>query len=302
LKGQIPAPVEILVVVSGPDGVVPEGLQEARVLRPGRQLHYGEAVNLGATQAVGDALLVLNDDTVARPGFVAALLEAHARHPGALLQPRILLAARPGVVENVGHGLFPDGHNQARGRLHPDGRAFDQPGGVGAVSGAAFLAPRVRFSELGGFDTDLGPYGEDLDLSLRWVRTGGSLRYVPAATIEHELGATYGRAGLRKIYRVERNRVRAGLRSLPLAALLGAPAFTAVRWGLMAGASVAGRGWGDQLPGGASVAAVAGAMGGLLRAPEALGKRRGDARGWLRGERAMLQHLLRNRARIADFL
>lgn len=302
LRAQEPAPAEVLVVVSNPGQVPLPGGEAATVVRPGRPIHYGEAVNLGAAQARGDALLVLNDDTLARRGFAAALLAAHAAHPDALLQPRILLAGQPGVVENVGHGLFPDGHNQARGRARADGPAFDEPGTVGAVSGAAFLAPRERFGALGGFDAGLGPYGEDLDLSLRWVRSGAELRYVPDAVIEHELGASYGRASLRKIYRVERNRVRAGLRSLPVAALLGAPAFTVARWGLMAGAAAAGKGWGGQLPQGASLAAVAGVLGSVVHLPEALAARRRDAAGWERGEGDMLRHLLEHRARLGDFL
>jgi N-acetylglucosaminyl-diphospho-decaprenol L-rhamnosyltransferase len=302
LQEQRPVLAGIVVVVSNPVAPpLPVG-GEVSVLRPGRQLHYGEAVNLGAEAAVAESLLVLNDDTVARPGFIEALLAAHAEHPGALLQPRILLAGQPGLVENVGHGLFPDGHNQARGRSRADGAAFDIPGTVGAVSGAAFLAPRGRFMALGGFDAGLGPYGEDLDLSLRWVRAGGELRYVPRAIIEHELGASYGRASLGKIYRVERNRVRAAVRSLPVVALLGVPGFTVARWGLMAGAAAVGRGWGDQLPRGSSLAAVAGVVGGVLRGPEAVRKRQRDSEGWQRGEGAMLAHLVRNRARIVDFL
>jgi GT2 family glycosyltransferase len=300
LRSQEVAPAEILVVVSNPQQVpLPEGVQ---ALRGAGRLDYGEAVNLGACEASGELLLVLNDDTMAESGFIAALLEAHREHPDALLQPRILLAGAEGVVENVGHGLFPDGHNQPRGRARPDGASFDVPGTVGVVSGAAFLAPRDRFEALGGFDASLGPFGDDLDLSLRWIRAGGALRYVPSARIHHELGASYGRAGLRKIVLVERNRVRAALRSMPAACLLGAPAWTALRWGLMAGAAAAGRGWGGQLPRGASLAAVAGALSGYAHAPGALLERRRDAPGWARGERAMLQHLWRERARVGDFL
>ncbi len=300
LKEQEPALDEVLVVVSNPEGVErPVGVE---LLQAGRQLHYGEAVNLGAEASSCDALLVLNDDTVARPGFVAALMAAHADHPEDLLQPRILLAEDPARLDNTGHGLFLDGHNQARGRARADGPAFAEPGTVGAISGAAFLTPRSRFLELGGFDASLGPFGEDLDLSLRWVRAGGALRYVPDAVIEHELGASYGRAGLRKIYRVERNRVRAGLRSLPMAALLGSPGFTLTRWAIMAGAATSGRGWGDQLPRGASAAAVAGVLGGLAHAPGALTERWRDASRWERGELAMLCHLWHHRARLGDFL
>ena len=302
LVAQQPAPLELLVVVSQP-GEVPVAAQHGpQVLRPGRQLHYGEAVNLGAARARGELLLVLNDDTVARPGFVGALCEAARLHPDALLQPRILLAGGEGMLDNVGHSLFFDGHNQPRGRARRDGVEFEEPGAVGAVSGAAFLAPRERFVELGGFDAELGPFGDDLDLSLRWVRAGGSLRYVPGAVIEHELGASYGRVGMRKIFLVERNRVRAGMRSLPVAALVGAPAWTVLRWALMAGAAASGRGWGGQLPAGAPLAAVAGVLAGAVYGPQAVRKRWRDSGGWKRGEKEMIEHVVGNRVRVRDFL
>jgi len=289
------------VVVSQP-GDVPLPVDEpVRVLRADRRLHYGEAVNLGAAGCSGRWLLVLNDDTVARAGFVRALLDAARAFPDALLQPRILLSDASARLDNVGHGLFLDGHNQPVGRGRDDGATYDLPCSVGVVSGAAFLAPRERFLDLGGFDADLGPFGDDLDLSLRWVRGGGQLRYVPAARIEHELGASYGRASLHKVYLVERNRVRAGLRSLPVAALAGSPPATVLRWGLMAGAAAGGRGWGGQLPVGAGLAALAGALCGLHYLPQALGKRRRDAAGWELGERAMLRHVLDHRASVSSF-
>jgi N-acetylglucosaminyl-diphospho-decaprenol L-rhamnosyltransferase len=300
LRVQRPAPVQVIVVVSNPREIpLPADVE---VLRPGRALHYGEAVNLGARAASADTLLVLNDDTVLRPGFLASLASAAGAHPDDLLQPRILLAGDPSRLDNVGHGLFPDGHNQPRGRARRDGSGWSEPGLVGAVSGAAFLAPRARFEALGGFDAELGPYGDDLDLSLRWVRSGASLRYVPDAVVEHELGASYGRASRRKIYLVERNRVRAALRSMPVISLVGAPAWTVARWGLMACAAAAGRGWGGQLPAGAGLAAVAGALVGLGHLPGAARKRSRDAPCWRRGELRMLAHTLRQRARLRDFL
>jgi len=298
LAAQEPPADEIIVIVSRAASLpVPAG---PRVLADGRARHYGEAVNLGARAARGDRLVVLNDDTAARPGFLEALARAAQADPGALLQPRILLADPAGYLDNAGHGLCPDGHNLPRGRGRPDGVPWARPGPVGAVSGAAFLAPRAAFLALGGFDEDLGPYGEDLDLSLRWVRAGGGLRYVPEACVEHELGATYGRASRRKVFLVERNRLRAAARSLPALALAASPLTTPARWGLMALASAAGRGAVAPLPPGSALAAVGGLCAGLARLPEALGKRRRDRPGWRRGERALLAHLGRSGVSLGD--
>lgn len=183
----------------------------------------------------------------------------------------------------------------------PDGVAWDRAGEPGAISGAAFLAPREPFLAFGGFDEDLGPFGEDLDLSLRWLRAGGAIAYAPDARVQHALGASYGRASRHKVFLVERNRLRAAGRSLPVLALLASPPWTALRWGLMAAAATGGRGPHGALPAGTGLAAVAGFLAGLAQLPGALAKRRRDAPAWRRGEGAMLRWLLRHRARLSDF-
>jgi GT2 family glycosyltransferase len=294
LRAQLPPPGELLVVVSNSHSVPLPA--EVRVLHDGQPRHFGAAVNLGARAAQGDLLLVLNDDTLARPGTIAALCAA--AEPDALLQPRVLLSEPAGHLDNAGHGLFLDGHNLARGRGRRDGPGWALPGRLGAVSGAAFAAPRAAFLAHGGFDEDLGPFGEDLDLSLRWVRAGGVLRPVPTAVFEHELGASYGRASRRKVHLVERNRLRAAARSLPILALVLSPATTPLRWTLMALAAAAGRG--PEVPRGSALWALTGTAAGLVALPDALRKRRRDAAGWSRGEVAMLAHLLRNHAPLAD--
>jgi GT2 family glycosyltransferase len=306
LAGQTRRPDAVHLVVSNPadpTGELPRRWPyPLHIHRLDRRAHYGRAINAGAARAPAGDLLVLNDDTRAQPGFVEALLAAREAHGAGLYQPRILLRADSTRLDNAGHGLFPDGFNWARGREAPDGRGWDAAGTVGAVSGAAFLLTRCAAERLGGFDESFEAYGEDVDLSLRAARLGLPMRYVPGARIEHELGASYGRYGARKLFLIERNRVRAGVRSLPLSALAAMPAWTALRWATFAAAGVAGRGWGARVGPAAQAAAVAGALAGVAWVPDAWRKRRADARGWALGEREMWAHLLRERARLRDIL
>ncbi len=263
----------------------------------GERLHYGAACNRGARGVEGD-LLFLNDDTVPARDFVEQLVRARAGHPLAVLQPRILLVS--GGVDNAGHGLFFDGFNWARGRDDSDGAAYDGEGTVGAVSGAALSIPSEVLAAIGGFDESLEAFGEDVDLSLRAVRRGVPLRYVPEARIAHHLGASYGRYGWRKVFLVERNRVRVAVRSLPATAVATLPVWTGLRWGALAAASVGGRSWGARLGGRARLAAVAGAMAGVGWVPDALRKRRSDAPSWTLDEAGMWRHLVRERVRARD--
>jgi len=303
LAQQTQLPAEVIVVIAHPESPAIEETEwpfSLRVRRCTEPTHYGAAVNLGLDLAAHDGLIILNDDTRPRPGFLAALQQAWRRHGAALYQPRIYLLAQPERLDNVGHGLFFDGFNWARGREARDGSSFDVEGTVGAVSGAAFLIPRPVLDVLGGFDTSLEAFGEDVDLSLRAVRMGIPLRYVPDARIEHALGSSYGRYSVRKLYLIERNRVRVAVRSLPASAVIALPVWTALRWVAMASVTAAGRGWGVQVSTAARAAAVAGAVAGAIHLPDAVRKRRRDAAQWQRGELEMWRHLITERVRLRD--
>ncbi|MCB9762734.1 MAG: glycosyltransferase family 2 protein [Alphaproteobacteria bacterium] len=303
LRPQLGASDELLVAVSARPGeaaLEPCARWGAQALQLRDNVGYARAANHGLACSRGRAVLLLNDDTRALPGFVGAL-RAAAGAPG-LYQPRILLSDGSGRLDNAGHGLFPDGFNWARGREDDDGAPYDAPGSVGAISGAAMLLTREVLDAVGTFDEDLGAFGEDVDLSLRARRRGFPLCYVPQARIEHDLGATYGRYGAAKVYLVERNRVRAAVRSLPMSAVLTMPAWTGLRLAGLGVAAGANRGWSGRVEPGCRRAALRGIAAGLAHLPDALEKRRRDAPGWQLGEADMWAHLLQHRVRLRDVL
>ena len=293
LRAQAPAH-RIEVVVSNPRGVpLPEGVTAPA---PETRLHFAEAANRALRALRGHDVLILNDDAALQPGALGALLAARGRHGAGIYQPRILLDDQTGRLDNTGHLLFFDGFNVARGR----GRPAEPPppsGEVGAFSGAAALLCREVLDAVGLFDEDLGAFGEDLDLSLRARRAGFRIRLVPEARVHHRLGASYGRADPRKVYWVERNRVRAALRSLPATAVASLPLWTAHRLLWTGAAAAAGRGMGSGVGPLGAAAALGGLAAGALHAPGALRKRAQDRPGWKAGEAEMWSHLWRNRAR-----
>ncbi|HJN75067.1 MAG TPA: glycosyltransferase family 2 protein [Myxococcota bacterium] len=285
---------ELLVVVSAEAGTCDiEGVEG--VVDLGENVRFAKASNAGFKQASGDWLLLLNDDTCAREGFADAL--RCAVEPG-IYQPRILLADGSGRLDNVGHGLFPDGFNWAHGREDDDGPEYAMAGEVGACSGAAMLIHRRVLETVGDFDEDLEAFGEDVDLSLRAWRAGFPLRRLPEAVIEHELGGSYGRYGADKVFLVERNRVLLALRNLPIGALLTMPLWTTLRLAGLSAAALAGRGWSAKVPPGTRRAALRGMTAGLAAAGPALEKRRADT--WVRSDRETWAHLWRNRVRVRD--
>jgi GT2 family glycosyltransferase len=58
------------------------------------------------------------------------------------------------------------------------------------VSGACVLLRRDRFLEVGGFDPRYFLYWEDADLCRRLRARGYQIRYAPAATAVHRVGAS----------------------------------------------------------------------------------------------------------------
>jgi GT2 family glycosyltransferase len=291
LAAQTRPPDEVLVVVSADDTVPVDG---ADALQLRANVGYARAANAGIAATAGEPLL-LNDDTRLAPGCLAALAAAYAG-PG-VYQPRIRLADGSGRLDNVGHGLFPDGAVWARGRNGPDAPIAGAPGGF---SGAAVLFSRETWEALGGFDPRFGSFGEDVDLSLRLLRRGIPITPVPDAVVEHHLGASWGRTGAAKLHAIERNRVRAAVRSLPITALLSMPAWTAGRYALFAALAARGRGPGEAVGPEAQRAALAGLAAGVRDAPTWWAERRADRASWTRGELATWRALWASRARWED--
>jgi len=304
LQSQTLAPTRILIAVSHSDPIeLPDGPEVVRCPRPSG---FAVAANTGLQAAGTVPTIVLNDDVEAHPDFVAALHAAHQALGPGIYQPRIVLADSPdGVprIDNTGHRLFLDGFNIARER----GRRLEQSapppcGEVGAFSGAAALLSPEVLAATGGFDADFEAFGEDLDLSLRARRAGFRIRFVDGACIHHALGASYGRIGHRKLFLVERNRVRAAVRSLPSSAVATLPLWTGLRLAAMGVAALGGRGLGAGVGARGAAAAFMGGLAGAFAVPDALRKRRADRSGWTVNDREMWGHMIRHHARPEDLL
>jgi GT2 family glycosyltransferase len=300
LRRQTLQPASLIVVVARPDPIpLPTGLE---VIRCSEAQGYAASVNIGAAASPPGPLIILNDDTVPDPDFIQSLVRAQEERGEGLFSPRIMLVQGSNRLDNTGHRLFFDGYNLARGRGRSADEGASEATEAGACSGAAFMLSSRAREQLGGFDADLESFGEDLDLSLRARRQGFRIHYVDSARIRHHLGASYGRVTWRKIYLVERNRLRAALRSLPLSAIATMPAWTGLRLTGMGLSASLGRGPGAGAGLKGASAALLGGIAGLVAAPDALRKRASDRSAWIAGEREMWSHLLQHRVRARDLV
>jgi GT2 family glycosyltransferase len=70
----------------------------------------------------------------------------------------------------------------------------DRPRRVPWAIAALLLVRRTAWDAAGGFDEEQWMYAEDLDLGWRLRRAGWATRYVPAARVLHESGASTAKA------------------------------------------------------------------------------------------------------------
>lgn len=212
--------LEILVVDQGETPVdLPAGLAD-RVLRPGKNLGFAAGNNLGIAEAAGDWVAAVNDDAVAEPGWLPALIAALEADPGAAAAQGVnVQLAAPDIAD--GWGLAWNGWWQAvqlgHGKPVPDLET-----GVREIFGASATAAVYRRSALkrvapdgGVFDPRLFAWYEDADLSGRLRAAGWRAILVPGPRVRHA-GSTTGRTLSR-----ERWRLLYGNRWLVAARLLG---------------------------------------------------------------------------------
>lgn len=165
-----------------------------RVLRNGHNLGFIGNVNAGAAAATGDYLLILNNDTIVRPGAFDAMIDTFDQHSNVGLVGAKLLNA-DGSVQEAGGIVWRDGSawNWGRGQNRDDPR-FNFVRDADYCSGAALAIRRELFAALGGFDVHYAPaYYEDTDLAFRVRQHGLRVVYQPAAEIFHIEGVSHGR-------------------------------------------------------------------------------------------------------------
>ncbi|WP_123815636.1 glycosyltransferase family 2 protein [Myceligenerans xiligouense] len=151
---------------------------------PGENLGFGGGADAGiraARDAGCDVSLVLNPDAALGLAAADALAADVAADAGLLVAPAI----RTPQGKDWFTGAVVD---MRRGRTRSGGPAG--PDDASWVSGACFAASTERLLDVGGFGGEYFLYWEDVDLSVRWTRSGGRLALRDDLTCVHDAGAT----------------------------------------------------------------------------------------------------------------
>lgn len=211
-------PHRVLVVDNASTDATPEvlaGHPEAEVLVLDTNTGFAGGAQAGLAAASTRYVAFLNNDAVAEPGWLAALVgELEASPPVAAATSRILLAADR-RVNNAGGALDRWGVGYDRGYGEPDGPPYDTPTDVAAFCGAAALVRADQARAVGGFEPTFFLYYEDTDLSWRLGTAGHRIRYVPDAVVHHEHSATADQRSASFAFYNQRNQLLMLVRNAP---------------------------------------------------------------------------------------
>lgn len=228
LESQTWSDFEVVVVDNSGVGLARISGTRTRVISNTRNAGFGAAINQAFRSSRAVYLATLNDDAVADPGWLEALVTCAREHPRAGMfasQVRLnkvsldsagMLIAADGSSKQRGHGEAPADYTRESPALFP--------------SGSAAMYRREMLEQIGCFDESFFLYCEDTDLGLRAQWAGWECQYVPRAIVDHKYSRSAGAASRLKAYYVERNRLYTVVKNFPLRLLVFVPFGAAARY------------------------------------------------------------------------
>ncbi len=153
---------------------------EVRIIRMARNSGLAAACNAGARAAIGDLLVMLNNDTEVGPGWLAALVAVAAAQPRAgAIASKMLLFDRRDTLHNAGDLMGADGIPRNRGVWEVDRGQYDAALEIFGGCGGGVAYRREAWEQAGGFDERLFMYLEDVDLAWRLRLRGWEAVFAP---------------------------------------------------------------------------------------------------------------------------
>ncbi|HEY8601094.1 MAG TPA: glycosyltransferase family 2 protein [Thermomicrobiales bacterium] len=191
---------------------------EVRVLALPRNLGMGGGTNVGIRASEGEIVVALNNDTIADPGWLDALLAPLEADPtlGATMST-MLFAHAPAWIAAAGITVHRSGLalEDLSGARYADLPSTPRP--IFGPTGGAAAYRRAMLDDIGLFDPDFFMYLEDVDLAWRARLRGWSSLHIPQATIRHIYSASSGQGSPLKSFHLARNRLWTLRKCLPSA-------------------------------------------------------------------------------------
>lgn len=159
-----------------------------------QNLGFAAGMNVGLRMSLDtDYVAALNNDTVADPDWLAALIAVLEAHPKAGAAASLMLSMDdPQIVDTAGDGYGWTGLAFKLGSGQPCSDVPNAPYAVFGASAGACLYRTEMLQEIGLFDESYFAYMEDVDLAMRAQLAGWACMAVPGSTVRHAGAASSG--------------------------------------------------------------------------------------------------------------
>ena len=211
---------------------VREHCPEIEILALDKNYGFSRAVNEGIRAATTPYVILLNNDTKPRPGYVAALVRTLDEHPEAFsVSAKMIQMYHPELIDDAGDQYTVLGWAFQRGVAHSV-RRYGKPARVFSACAGAAAYRREAFEQIGYFDERHFAYLEDLDVGWRARLYGWQNLYAPDAQVLHVGSGTSGsKYNEFKVRLAARNSIYLNYKNMPLFQLaLNAPALLVGCW------------------------------------------------------------------------
>lgn len=205
---------EIIVVDDGStDGSVQflkSKFPKVKVIPLKENMGISQASNIGAKRALGDILVLLNNDIVLKRDSLKHVL-SHFKNPKVFaVSPKVLYWGKKTIQsEFLGCSFILGTVVVVNPKLDKiDTQEFKEHCLTFFATGGASAFDKKKFLELGGFDELYRPYWGDVDLSYRAYKRGWVCVYEPRDVFYHKHSATLSKAFSREALHVQELKTR----------------------------------------------------------------------------------------------
>ncbi len=167
--------------------------ENIKVVRNNENLGFLKNCNKAAKQASGEYLVLVNNDTSVKEGWLAHLVDLmNSDERIGIVGSKLIFA--DGRLQEAGGIIWTDGSGCNYGRLDdPEKPEYNYVKEVDYVSGCSLMVRRSLWNEIDGFDEAFSPaYYEDTDLAFEIRKRDYKVMYQPKSAIVHFEGASHG--------------------------------------------------------------------------------------------------------------
>ena len=188
---------------------------QVKIIQFDKNYGFCQAYNKASKIVDADYFLFLNNDiTIVNSDWLSKMVKTIISEPLiAAVGSKLLLFDDSKILDNIGGTVYKWQGGVRIGFGEEDKNQYDKvPINPFYVSGASLLITKKLFLDVGGFDSEMFAYSEDLDLCWRLRLLGYKIQSCPHAVLLHRLSASWKKS-VKSLYLAHRNFLRASIKN-----------------------------------------------------------------------------------------